>query len=106
MNSRRKQHDEAASGRPGRAVFVIEEVAAEMIAGGYEFEPPPIPCPIRMRDVLERMTDAELALQPGEIAEQERKRRQNKQSSLDGSGIVCMAGDRRLPRDAPVLPVS
>jgi hypothetical protein len=31
------------------------------------------------------MGDAELALQPGEIAEQERKRRQNKQSSLYGS---------------------
>ena len=31
-----------------------------MIAGGYEFELPPIPCTIRLRDVLERMTDAEL----------------------------------------------
>ncbi len=41
-----------------------------MIAGGYEFELPPIPCTIRLRDVLERMTDAELALQPGEIADQ------------------------------------
>ena len=37
----------------------------EMIAGSYEFELPPIPCTIRLRDVLERMTDAELALQPG-----------------------------------------
>ena len=45
--------------------FITEEIAAEMIAGGYEFEPPPIPCTIRLRDVLERMTDAELALEPG-----------------------------------------
>lgn len=44
--------------------FITEEIAAEMIAGGYEFELPPIPCTIRLRDVLERMTDAELALQP------------------------------------------
>ena len=51
--------------------FITEEIAAEMIAGGYEFELPPIPCTIRLRDVLERMTDAELALQPGEIATQE-----------------------------------
>ena len=49
--------------------FITEEIAAEMIAGGYEFELPPIPCTIRLRDVLERMTDAELALQPGEIAD-------------------------------------
>ena len=55
--------------------FITEEIAAEMIAGGYEFELPPIPCTIRLRDVLERMTDDELALQPGEIADQERERR-------------------------------
>lgn len=65
--------------------FITEEIAAEMIASGYEFEPPPIACTVRLRDVLEGMSDAELALQPGEIAEQERKRRQNKQSSRYGS---------------------
>jgi len=47
--------------------FIIEEVAAEMIASGYEFERPPIPCTVRLRDVLESMSDAEPALQPGEI---------------------------------------
>ncbi|WP_162773546.1 hypothetical protein [Escherichia coli] len=26
--------------------FITEEIAAEMIAGGYEFELPPIPCTI------------------------------------------------------------
>ena len=55
--------------------FITEEIAAEMIAAGYEFEPPTIPCTIRLRDVLARMTDDELALQPGEIADQERERR-------------------------------
>lgn len=55
--------------------FITEEVAAEMIASGYEFEPPPIACTVRLRNVLEGMTDAELALQPGEIAEQELERR-------------------------------
>ncbi len=56
--------------------FSSPEIAAEMIAGGYEFELPPIPCTIRLRDVLERMTDAELALQPGRSpTERERCRR-------------------------------
>ncbi|HIE5362293.1 hypothetical protein [Pseudomonas aeruginosa] len=48
-----------------------------MIAAGYKFEPPPIACTVRLRGVLEEMSDAELALQPGEIADQERERRQN-----------------------------
>lgn len=58
--------------------FITEEIGAEMVAAGYEFEPPPIACTGRLRDVLERMSDTELALQLGEIADQERKRRQNK----------------------------
>src|SRR5690554_6071945 len=66
--------------------FITEEIAAEMIAGGYEFELPPIPCTIRLRDVLERMTDAELALQPGEIADQERERCRRKPCSTSCSG--------------------
>lgn len=64
--------------------FITEEMEAGLIAAGYEFEPPPIACTIRLGGVLERMTDAELALQPGETAEQERERRQNKQSSRYG----------------------
>jgi GMP synthase (glutamine-hydrolysing) len=39
-----------------------------MIAGGYEFELPPIPCTIRLRDVLERMT-ARWAHLPYELIE-------------------------------------
>lgn len=67
-----KQHDE------NDPFFLTEEVEAEMIAAGCEFAPPPIACTMRLRDVLKDMGDAELALQPGEIADQERKRRQNK----------------------------
>ena len=55
--------------------FITEETEAEMIAAGHVFELPPIVCTGRLRDVLEHMTDAELALQPGEIADQERERR-------------------------------
>ncbi|MCC4620292.1 hypothetical protein LL965_09425 [Xanthomonas cassavae CFBP 4642] len=58
--------------------FITEEIAAEMITGGYEFELPPMLCTIRLHDVLERMTDAELALQPGEFADQELERRRRK----------------------------
>ena len=55
--------------------FITEEIAAEMIAAGYEFEPPPIPCTVRLRDVLAGFTDTELASWPGELADQERARR-------------------------------
>lgn len=65
-----KQYDE------NEPFFISEE--AEMIEAGYEFEPPLIACTLRLRDVLESMTDAELALQPGEITDQERERRQKK----------------------------
>lgn len=62
---------------PDEPFFITEEIAAEMIAAGYEFEPPPIPCTVRMRDVLAGMTDEALDLQPGELADQERARRRN-----------------------------
>ncbi|HEQ1687939.1 TPA: hypothetical protein VEM46_002791 [Pseudomonas aeruginosa] len=71
-----KQHDE------NEPFFITEEAEAEMIAAGYEFEPPAVPCTVRLRDVLEGMSDAELALQPGEIADQERMHRQNKSFSV------------------------
>jgi hypothetical protein len=58
--------------------FITEEAEAELVAVGYGFEPPPIDCTLRLRDVLEGMSDAELASQPGEIADEERKHRQNK----------------------------
>lgn len=62
----------------GEPFFITEEVEAEMIAAGYKFEPPPIACTLRLRDVLEGLNDAVLALQPGQIADQERTHRQNK----------------------------
>ncbi len=58
--------------------FITQEVESKLLATGYEFEPPPIACTGRLCDVLEGMSDAELALQPGEIADQERKHRQNR----------------------------
>lgn len=62
--------------------FITEDIAAEMTATGYEFELPPIACTGCLRDVLARMSDDELALQPGEIAAQERKHRHNKRFSV------------------------
>lgn len=61
--------------------FITDEVKAEMMAAGYVFEPPLIACTLRLRDVLEGMSDAELALQPGKIADQERERRQGRSCS-------------------------
>lgn len=55
--------------------FITEEVEAGLLAAGYVFEPPSIACTMRLRDVLKGMSDAELALQPGEIADQEREHR-------------------------------
>ena len=64
-----KSHQDA------KPFFITPEIAAEMTADGYEFELPLIPCTSRLRDVLEHMSDVELALQSDEIAEQERSRR-------------------------------
>src|SRR5690625_2313079 len=61
--------------------LITEEIAAEMIAGDYVFELPPNPCTICLRAVLERMADAQLGLQPGEIADQERERCRRKPCS-------------------------
>lgn len=57
--------------------FITEDAEADMVAAGYKFEPPAIACTVRLRGVLEGVSDAKLALQPGEIADQERERRQN-----------------------------
>ncbi|MCX7556902.1 hypothetical protein OS187_08725 [Xanthomonadaceae bacterium JHOS43] len=59
----------------GEPFFITEKVAAEMIARGYEFEPPTIACSVRLRDVLEGMSNGALELQPDEIADQERELR-------------------------------
>ena len=49
--------------------FTTEEIRAEMVATDYEFKSPRIACTGRLRGVLERMGEAELALQPGEIVD-------------------------------------
>ncbi|MGC9163736.1 MAG: hypothetical protein ACP5F9_09345 [Thiomonas sp.] len=46
----------------------------EKIKAGHVFDLPPIACTGRLRDVLARMTDDELALQLGETAGQDRER--------------------------------
>jgi len=61
--------------------FITEEIEVETAEKGCEFEPPAISCTLRLRDVLEGVSDTELALQPGEIADQERERRQKRQFS-------------------------
>lgn len=61
--------------------FITEEVEAELIAAGHVFELPPISRADRLLDLLERMTDAKLAVQPSEIANEEHKHRQNKPCS-------------------------
>ena len=49
--------------------FISKEAEVEMIDAGYVFEPPLVACIVRLHDVLERMSDAELALLPCEIAD-------------------------------------
>lgn len=71
---------ELRQGELSEPFFITEKVEAGLVVTGYELEPPPIACTGRLSDVLERMTDAELALQPGEIAERQRELRQNRQS--------------------------
>ncbi|MCL7658723.1 hypothetical protein M8360_24885 [Klebsiella pneumoniae] len=61
--------------------FITEEVEAGLIAAGHLFELQPIVCADRLHDVQERITDAMLSLQPGEIADEDRKQRQNKPCS-------------------------
>lgn len=70
------------SNQDAELFFITPEIAAEMAADGYDFEPPLIPCTSRLRDVLGGMSDAELALQPDEIAEQERDRRLRPPNSI------------------------
>lgn len=69
------------SNQDAEPFFITPEIAAEMAVDGYEFEPPSNPCTSRLRDVLGRMSDAELALLPVAIAEQEQVRRLRKSNS-------------------------
>ena len=55
--------------------FITEEIAAEMVAAGYVFEPPAHGSTLRPRDVLATLYDDELAAWPGEVAKEEVERR-------------------------------
>lgn len=56
--------------------FITEEIEAEMVATGYVFEPPTHVSTLRLRDVLARLSDDDLAAWPSEVAKEEVERRQ------------------------------
>lgn len=60
--------------------FITEEVEADMLAAGYVFEPPRHTSAVRLSNVLDSLSDAELAAWPGEISASERARRKDKQT--------------------------
>jgi hypothetical protein len=55
--------------------FITEEIEADMRAAGYVFEPPAHVRTTSMADVIAILSDDQLAIWPGEIAERERERR-------------------------------
>lgn len=60
--------------------FITEEVEADMRAAGYVFEPPKHTSTTRLSNVLGSLSDVDLAVWPGEIAERERARRKGNQA--------------------------
>jgi hypothetical protein len=58
--------------------FITTEVEAELIAAGYQFEPPSHFATMRLPEVLARLTDAELATWPSELSKEEIERRQQR----------------------------
>ena len=78
VDAKRKYMFELHQDDRSEPFFITEKAEAELVAAGYEFKPPSIACTVRLRDVLKGMSEDELALQPGEIADQEREHRQNK----------------------------
>ncbi|EBB7620048.1 hypothetical protein F0C76_09235 [Escherichia coli] len=55
--------------------FITAEAEAELIAAGYQFEPPSHFATMRLPAVLAGLTDAELATWPGELSKGEIERR-------------------------------
>ncbi|MBK1779738.1 hypothetical protein JHL22_00750 [Advenella sp. WQ 585] len=55
--------------------FITEEIQAEMIAAGYEFEPPNHIRTVSLSEILAELSDEALAAWPGELAAEEIKRR-------------------------------
>lgn len=60
--------------------FITEEVEADMRAAGYVFEPPTHTSATRLSNVLGSVSDVDLAVWPGEIAERKRARRKGNQA--------------------------
>ncbi|MGC8732606.1 MAG: hypothetical protein ACP5RC_10145 [Halothiobacillaceae bacterium] len=58
--------------------FITTEVEAELIAAGYQFEPPSHFATMRLPEVLASLTDAELATWPSELSKEEIERRQQR----------------------------
>ena len=56
-------------------LFITEEVEADMRATGYVFEPPKHVSTLRLRELVARLSDTDLALWPSKLAEKEYKRR-------------------------------
>ena len=54
--------------------FITVEVEAELIAAGYQFEPPSHFATMRLPEVLAGLTDAELATWPSELSKEEIER--------------------------------
>jgi len=55
--------------------FITEEIEAELIASGRVFEPPGHVRTTSLAEILENLTDAELATWPAELTDHERARR-------------------------------
>lgn len=58
--------------------FITEENEAEMITRGYTFEPPNHARTTSLPEILAGLSDVQLARWSGDLAEQERKNRINK----------------------------
>lgn len=68
--------------------FITAKVGAELIAAGYQFEPPNHFATMRLPEVLVGLTDAELATWPSELSKGEVERRRSRHSRhVDADGI-------------------
>jgi len=60
---------------PAEPFFITEEIEAELITAGYEFEPPDHARTTSLPEILAGLTDDELATWSGKLADEERARR-------------------------------
>lgn len=64
--------------------FITEEVEAELIAAGYEFEPPGHARTTSLPKILTGLTDAELATWSSELSKGEIERRRHVAEAISG----------------------